>query len=351
MGNKFIYLLVIFVGIFIFSFRFIDDDPFYVITKKDIQLNLPKHFPKPTYSFKNNKITPEGFVLGRKLFYDPILSKDSTVSCASCHQQYVAFAHIDHALSHGIEDRIGIRNVGALQNLIWNTSFMWDGGINHIEIQPIAPITNKVEMAEDLGNVLLKLNRNKSYKKAFKQVFKDSIISSQNLLKSLTQFMGLLISSNSKYDKFISGKTDFSIEEKKGLDLFRQKCASCHTEPLFTNNTFISNGLLPNIKINDKGRYTITGVESDLYKFKVPSLRNVELTLPYMHDGRFRNLNEVLNFYSNPKQHSRYADILLADIGVLTTEEKNCIILFLKTLTDKEFLYDRRFADPNFVRN
>jgi cytochrome c peroxidase len=346
--NKPIAFIILFLCFGLFSF--LPDDPFYLISKKDVKLKIPKGFPQATYSFKNNKITPEGFVLGRKLFYDQILSKDSSISCGTCHQQFAAFSHIDHALAHGIGGQIGQRNVSPLQNLIWNKDFMWDGGINHLEIQAIAPITNKLEMAETLENVVAKLNQRADYRQAFYTAFKDSLINSERMLKSLTQFMGLMISSNSRYDQFISGKEKFSKEENNGLNIFRAKCASCHKEPLFTNNDYKSNGIPPNSRLNDKGRYVVTGNENDLYKFKVPSLRNVELTFPYMHDGRFKNLTEVLNYYGNSTKHSSYSDPMIYKIGELSKEDIKCIQAFLLTLTDKSFVYDRRFADPNFSR-
>ena len=187
MKNKISLILISVFCIVLFSF--VQDDPFYKITKKDVVLKIPKSFPKPNYTFKNNKITPEAFVLGRKLFYDPILSKDSSINCGSCHQQYAAFAHIDHSLSHGIGGQIGNRNVSPLQNLIWNETFMWDGGINHIEIQAIFPITNKLEMAETLENVIAKLNQRTDYRIAFYKAFKDSSITSEKMLKSLTQML------------------------------------------------------------------------------------------------------------------------------------------------------------------
>lgn len=327
------------------------DDSYFLISKKDVRLTIPKGFPQPNDIFKNNKITPAGFVLGRKLFYDPVLSKDSTISCGSCHQQFAAFSHIDHSLAHGIGGRIGKRNVPALQNLIWNKEFMWDGGINHLEVQAIAPITSKDEMDETLAHVIAKLNLRNDYRIAFYKAFKDSIVTSERLLKSLTQFMGLMISADSKYDRFIAGKETFSEVELKGLMLFRNKCAGCHKEPLFTDNTHRSNGLPVNKRLDDKGRHIITGNENDIYKFKVPGLRNVELSFPYMHDGRFRNLNEVLNFYGDSTKHSSYSDRLVHNIGQISQEDTKALIAFLRTLTDKTFVYDRRFADPNFSRN
>lgn len=312
------------------------------IRKKDVALLLPKGFPKPVYDFKNNPITPEGFTLGRALFYDPILSQDSTISCASCHQPFAAFAHIDHKLSHGIENRIGTRNVPALQNLIWKDDFMWDGGVNHLEVQPINPITSKDEMNESLKNVLTKLHRNQHYKVHFKSAFKDSTITTQKLFKALAQFTGLMVSANSKYDQYLRKEVQLTEMELKGLHLFNQKCNSCHTAPLFTNNAFANNGLPPDTALNDLGRGKITGKKEDEFLFKVPSLRNVEVTYPYMHDGRFSKLSQVLNHYSHTSGSANNEP--LKNIGTLSDDEKVELTAFLKTLTDKTFLTDKRFV-------
>jgi cytochrome c peroxidase len=325
-----------------------EDTSYFEITKKDVKLNFPKNFPKPFYTFENNKVTPERFLLGRSLFYDEILSKDNTVSCASCHQRIAAFAHIDHTLSHGIYGRIGNRNIPSLQNLIWNNSFMWDGGINHLEVQPIGPITNKLEMDETIEGCISKLKKSEKYISLFQKAYGDSIINSERMLKSLTQFMGLMISNKSKYDKYLAKKVEFTPEENHGLQLFKSKCASCHTEPLFTNNLFLNNGLLPDSSLHDMGRSAITQNQDDKYKYRVPTVRNIEMTYPYMHDGRFKKLKEVINYYGTPENFTVNSDPLLKKIGVLDFNEKRDLILFLLTLTDKEFLYDRRFVDPNF---
>lgn len=346
MINRFLFIL--FLSTVFLQLSFVGDDPYFSISKKDVVFKTPKGFPKPVYLFSDNAITPEGFLLGRKLFYDTLLSLDNSVSCGSCHQQYAAFAHIDHSLSHGIKDRIGTRNVSALQNLVWNKNFMWDGGINHIEVQPIAPLTNRVEMAETLEGIIGKLKARPDYQKAFYKAFNDSTITTERIMKSLTQFMGLMISANSRYDKYIAGKETFTQSEKNGLSLFRSKCASCHKEPLFTDHSFRNNGITPNPLLNDKGRAIITANEADNYTFRVPSLRNVELTYPYMHDGRFRNLTEVMNHYNDSTKFATGTDASLHQIGKLSKEEVKDLQSFLLTLTDKTFVYDRRFADPNF---
>ena len=319
---------------------------YFVITKDDVALNVPKGFPKPHYRFKNNTPSPEIFVLGRKLFYDPILSKDSTISCSSCHQRIAAFGHIDHALSHGINGLIGKRNVPALQNLIWKDAFMWDGGVNHLEVQPLSPLTNPIEMNESVAHVLQKLRENKGYAEEFRTAFGDTTISSERLLKALAQFTGLMISSNSRYDKFMRGEDTFSVAEKNGLEIFREKCASCHEEPLFTDNTYRNNGLKPDTALRDKGRSAITGDQFDEYKFQVPSLRNIEMTYPYMHDGRFRKLKNVIDHYASPQNFAAGAAKEMYEIGPLTEDDKKNLIAFLLTLTDKSFIYDRRFVNP-----
>lgn len=351
MKNRSFYIFLFFLTCTVLlSFVHEAQDPYFKITKKDVKLVFPKTFPKPFYSFKNNKLTTDIFLLGRELFYSELLSKDNTVSCASCHQRIAAFAHIDHTLSHGIYGRIGNRNIPSIQNLIWNNTFMWDGGINHIEVQPIGPITNPLEMDETLEGVLAKLKTSEKFKPLFQKAYNDTIITSERMLKALTQFMGLMISSNSRYDKYVAGKEKFTPEEENGLNLFRSKCASCHTEPLFTNNTFTSNGLKPDSTLNDIGRAKITGKKEDYYVYKIPTLRNIEMTYPYMHDGRYRKLKDVLNFYGTPENHSSIVDPRVTKVGKLSFEEKRDMILFLLTLTDKEFLYDRRFVDPNLEK-
>ena len=323
-----------------------DENPFFRITARDVELKVPKGFPKPLYRFTENKLSPDVFVLGRKLFYDALLSKDNTVSCASCHQRFAAFAHIDHRLSHGIYAKIGKRNVPALQNLIWKDGLMWDGGVNNLEVQPINPITSPIEMDESLAGVVAKLSASDAYRRLFKQAYGDTVINSQRLLRALAQFTGLMISAGSRYDQFLAGKDTFSRAEKRGLSLFRQRCAGCHKEPLFTDNSYSHNGLQTDTSLNDPGRAGLTGFDKDSYYFKVPGLRNVQMTYPYMHDGRFRKLEDVMEHYGSGAGFAKGADPRLAAIGVLTAQDKKDLVAFLLTLTDKGFLYDRRFADP-----
>ena len=341
-----VLFLLLFTAVILYGF--IGENPYFMISKKDVELKIPKGFPKPVYSFKNNRLTPEGFVLGRKLFHDPILSRDSSTSCSSCHQRIAAFAHIDHTLSHGINGLIGKRNVPAIQNGIWQSTFMWDGGINHIEVQPLAPITSPHEMDESLPNVILKLQRNPVYAGLFRKAFHDTLVTSERMLKALAQFTGLMISGNSRYDRFSRGVDTLSEAELSGLKLFRNRCGNCHREPLFTDNSFRNIGLKPDSSLKDSGRAAITGIPSDFMKFKVPGLRNVEMTYPYMHDGRFRKLQHVLNHYAEGNFFTTNFDSTVVRNVGLSDKEKSDLIAFLKTLTDREFLYDRRFMDPGF---
>ena len=314
------------------------------------EFDAPAHFPTPVYNFENNAITKEGFELGRMLFYDPVLSRDSTVSCSSCHQQFVAFAHSGHAKSHGIDNHVTLRNSPGLFNLAWQEDFFWDGGVSHIEFVPLAPIANPLEMDESIERVVYKLNRSNRYKGLFQKAFGTDSADSQQILYALTQFNGLMISDQSRYDKYRTGKEKLSEEELEGLTLFTEKCSSCHSGELFTDHSFRNNGLNTSFT-NDSGREHITTLSSDIGKFKVPSLRNVELTSPYMHDGRFTTLENVLDHYASGVKSSATLDPLLdkgdGSYGIaLTDDGKQKIILFLKTLTDQSFITDPRFSNP-----
>ena len=321
---------------------------FMTVKNKKILFEYPDYWPTPQYDFSKLSMTQEEFDLGRALFYDPILSKDNSISCASCHTQATGFTHVDHDLSHGIEGRIGKRNALSLVNMAWNTSFMWDGGVNHIELQALAPITDANEMDETLANVVEKLKTSENYNNLFSKVHSDGEITGQRTLLALTQFVVMFNSYNSKYDKYIriESKNTFTIQEKNGLQIFRQHCATCHTEPLFTNNQFENNGLKVDTTLNDYGRYFITNNPKDSLKFKVPSLRNIQFTKPYMHDGRFENLQEVINHYTSEVQPSQTLSIKLEKRIILTHKEKIDLLVFLRTLSDDEFLFDKRFSFP-----
>lgn len=331
------------IGIIIFSILI--GLGFSTVYTTPIPFEVPKGWPQPKYDFKRNPISEEGFQLGRTLFYDPIMSRDSTISCASCHLQQTGFTHVDHQVSHGIDGRLGTRNSMALINLAWNKSFMWDGGVNNLEVQAINPITNPLEMDESLVHVIDKLQRNEKYNTLFTKVYGDSKITSQRLLKALAQFTVMLKSANSKYDKVMRKEASFAENEQHGYDLFKANCASCHKEPLFSDDRFEKNGLPIDESYKDSGRIKITNRHEDYLRFRTPTLRNIQFTFPYMHDGRFKTLNEVIKHY-NSLGHDRSLPKELANPMHLSDNDRVDLQAFLLTLTDKDFLFDKRYSYP-----
>ena len=307
---------------------------------------IPKDWPQPAYDFSKNALTQEKIQLGRILFYETLLSKNNTISCSSCHSPFTAFAHTDHTLSHGIDNKIGTRNAPSIVNLAWQKNFMWDGGVNHLDVQPLVPIGNADEMNEDLKSVLAKMQYSSIYPSLFYKAWGDSIITTEHTLKSISQFMLTVISSNSKYDSVMRKESVFTEQEKKGYLLFQQNCSSCHSEPLFTNGQFESNGLPVDTSLNDFGRMKVTLNPKDSIKFKVPSLRNIEYSYPYMHDGRFKKLGDVLNHYTKGIKPSPTLSVKLQKPIVLSSNEKVDIIAFLLTLTDRSFLFNPAYSYP-----
>lgn len=321
---------------------------FMVQKPTERKFEIPKGWPKPKYDFKKSPLTEEGIALGRQLFYDPILSRNETVSCASCHLSYTAFTHVDHDLSHGIEDRVGTRNSLALMNMAWSSSFMWDGAVNHIEVQALAPISHPSEMDEEIGHVISKLQKVEAYALAFEQAYGDTAITSQRLLKALAQFQLTFVSANSKYDQVMRKEPgiSFTEQERRGYELFKTNCSSCHQEPLFTNDGFENNGLPLDTTLWDYGRIKITLDSKDSMKFKVPTLRNVEFSFPYMHDGRFEKLSDVLKHYNRGIVSSPTLAPQLKDGLSLSSNERIDLLAFLLTLTDREFLFNPNLAFP-----
>ncbi len=311
----------------------------------------PANFPDPVYDFSKNALTEQGVRLGKALFFDSMLSHDGTITCAFCHLPEAAFAHTDHALSHGIRDQLGPRNALNIQNLAWSRTFFWDGGIHDLDLLPISPIQNPVEMGDTMTHVIDKLRNSAKYPPLFSEAFGTSEVTQERFLEAISQYLLTLVSANSKYDKHVRKETggDMNEQELRGLALFQKNCATCHTGELFTDQSFRNNGLLPNPNAPkpDLGRYGITLNESDKNKFRVPSLRNIERTLPYMHDGRFNSLEAVLNHYATGVKDNPALDPALkkdGQIGIaLTKQEQQDIIAFLQTLTDYQYLSDRRF--------
>lgn len=343
--HTWILLLILFTGI-----GWIMADNRY-FKPKPVAFKVPKGWPQPSYDFSQNPLTEEGIALGKKLFYDGRLSKDGNFSCGSCHQQFGAFNTYDHSLSHGYNNALTTRNAPALFNLAWQKEFMWDGGINHLDLQPLAPITAENEMAETLANVIDKLKADKEYRKLFKAAFGDETINTQRLGKAISQFVLQLVSSNSKYDRVKRGEASFILPEKLGYEIFQQKCVSCHTEPMFTDYSYRNTGLPLDPVLKDLGRMRVTNDPKDSLKFKVPSLRNVAVSFPFGHDGRFFSLMNVFEHYRKNMTVNHTTDSLLARKLPLSNYEIGQLTAFLFTLTDSSFLKDPRFAPPGTNTN
>lgn len=309
-----------------------------------IDYRVPSNFPPLAYNMSNNPLTQKGFELGKKIFYDGRLASDGVISCGFCHIQEDAFTHHGHTFSHGVGDGIGTRNAPPIQNMAYQTQFFWDGAADHIEMLSMAPISNELEMNGNIIDIINMMKNDAEYKMLYKQAFQNGEVNSENMLKALAQFMTMLTSSNSRFDKYRRNETGGTLtqEELDGYTIFNQKCASCHATDIFTDNTFRNNGLPINPQIDDIGRMRVTGIEAQKYKFKVPSLRNIEKTAPYMHDGRFYTLDAVLNHYSSGVADTQNLDPSLNNNGTLgiplAASEKTKLIAFLKTLTDNEFL-------------
>lgn len=316
-----------------------------------IEYQVPSNFPSLAYNMADNPLTEKGFELGKKIFYDGRLASDGVVSCGFCHIQEDAFTHHGHTFSHGVGDGVGVRNAPPIQNMAYQTQFFWDGAADHIELLSMAPISNELEMNGNIIDIINMMKNDSAYKKLYKQAFTNGEINSENMLKALAQFMTVLTSSNSRFDKYRRNELGGALtaQELAGYTVFNQKCASCHETDIFTDNSFRNNGLPINPSINDKGRYRVTGLDEDKYKFKVPSLRNIEKTAPYMHDGRFYTLDAVLDHYDSGVTQTQNLDPSLQHTGALgiplSSSEKAQLIAFLKTLTDNEFLSNPKFAE------
>jgi cytochrome c peroxidase len=303
----------------------------------------------------DNPLTQEGVALGKKLFFDTILSGDETQSCASCHDPKKSFTD-QQRFSNGVNDNLGTRNAMPLFNLAWNFDerFAWDGKEFSLEKQALEPVSNPIEMHGNWENITKKLQNNLEYKDLFLRAFGTSIIDSTLVTKAIAQFERTLISGNSKFDKYLRGEINLTPEEQNGFDVFMDEskgdCFHCHgsdNNPIWSDNKFHNNGL-DNVFV-DLGLGKITGDPKDNGKFKSPSIRNLAFTAPYMHDGRFSTIEEVINHYSHGLVNSPTIDPLMKKVnqgGVqLSTQEKASLKAFLLTLTDEEFVNNPNFSN------
>lgn len=316
-----------------------------------LEVEIPANFPAMTYDLSTNPPTQNGFVLGKKLFYDGRLASDGVVSCGFCHIQSFAFTHHTHITSHGVDGIIGKRNAQPIQNMAFMDEFMWDGAAGHLDAQPIIPLTSEFEMNETVTNVIEKLKADPEYVTLFAAAFNNQEVNPDNMLKALSQFMVMMTSAESKFDRFERGDgTTLTESETLGKAVFDNKCASCHAGTLFTDQSYRNNGLPMDSDFMDIGRERVTGLATDNRKFKVPSLRNIEITFPYMHDGRIPTLAGVLDFYASGMVDSETLDPIFrqadGSLGIpLSETEKEQLLAFLRTLTDDNFLLDERFSE------
>jgi cytochrome c peroxidase len=312
-----------------------------------LQQIIPPGFPQPVYKFADNPLTEEGFELGRKLFYDGRLSLDGNFPCASCHQQSGIFGTFEHDRSHGYGGSHTLRNAPALFNLAWQKELHWDGAFKTLTDEANQPITTHSEMAGNFLEIINKLRKDEEYKKMFAKAFGSPAITGSAITKALAQFTGSIVSYNSRYDRMLNGQATFSNEEQHGYQLFQSKCISCHPPPMFTDYSYHNTGLPIDSFLFDFGRMRITHKSEDSLKFKTPSLRNVEMTSNYVHDGRFNTMYQVLNHYISGIQNSPTLDPLLVNKIPMTISERNDIVSFLRTLSDSSMLTNSRYSKPN----
>lgn len=320
------------------------------------ELKLPKGFPAMNMP-EDNPLTVKGVELGRMLFYDPILSGDSTMSCASCHNLSFSFSDNGKRYSTGIDGVAGSMNAMSLVNLGWQKRFFWNGRALNMEEQALQPVQNPIEMHESLDHAVEKLKHHPKYPSLFRLAFRADEIKPEHIAKAIAQFERTLVSGNSLYDRYFpDNDTVLTLEQYRGKNIFfseRGDCFHCHGGILLNNVTtgFANNGL--DAFIDNTGLGGVTGYAVEDGRFKIPSLRNVAFTAPYMHDGRFNTLEEVVEHYSSGIRPSRTLDPIMKkfdrdeDGGLnLTSQEKKDLVAFLKTFSDSSFLTNPAFKNP-----
>ena len=308
---------------------------------------VPAGFPIPALP-RDNPLTVEGVALGKQLFHEKLLSRDNSLSCASCHKEAQAFSDSPHRFSVGVDQQEGTRNAMPLFNLAWKREFFWDGRASSLRQQVLMPIQDGKEMHEPLEQHVQKLDAAPDYADQFEKAFGSREMNADRVARALEQFVLTLESADSKFDRALKGRVELSEEEKRGFELFMTEydprrgltgadCFHCHGGPLFSDFRFTNNGL--DADPTDTGRERVTGNALDKGKFAIPSLRNVALTGPYMHDGRFQTLEEVVDHYCTGTKRSATLDPNLAkhpDGGMpLGADDKKALVAFLKTLTEE----------------
>lgn len=325
-------------------------------------LNYPEHFQTTVMNFLSsgnlvaNPISDEGATLGRVLFYDKMLSVNGEKSCASCHHQEAGFTDPDR-FSVGFEGQVTRRNSMALSNTIFMRRFFWDNRANSLTNQVLRPIEDPIEMGHDIDALILEMEKTDYYPGLFAAAFENDTITEEKIASALVQFINSMTAYTSKYDEGLENDfANFTDEEKLGRELFFERglnCNQCHSNANFSSTDPRNNGLTADE--SDLGFEEVTGDEEDRYRFKIPSLRNVALTAPYMHDGRFANLREVIDHYDHGVQPYPNLDDRVTVEGMLggtpynlglTDSEKDALESFMHTLTDEVLMVDERWSDP-----
>lgn len=333
-----------------------DDGPTYAATP--LALDVPTFFATSILAPvipSDNPQTVEGVALGKQLFYDPVLSGNGTQACADCHLPSNSFTD-SRQYSVGSQGDIGTRNSMPLFNLAWNFGqrFFWDGAAQSLENQIFEPVTNPTEMNNSWPNVINSLEATVIYPDLFQEAFGTTRIDSVRVSKAIAQFLRTLISGNAKFDRHLTNNTPLSPEEARGLNIFldetRGDCFHCHgnpNTPLWTDNRFHNNGL--DAFFTDNGLGGVTGDPRDDGLFKTPSLRNLAFTAPYMHDGRFFTIDQVIDHYSEGLVYSETISPLMKNVATggvhLTPEEKLDLKAFLLSLSDQSFIENTAFQN------
>lgn len=326
--------------------------------EQEIRFALPPGVPAMVIP-ANNPTTPAGVELGRYLFYDPVLSVDSSQACGDCHRQNLAFTDA-RPKSVGALGEKGSRSAMSLANVgLYYNGLFWDGREQRLEKQALHPITDPRELAGEWSVILTRLGQNKMYSARFKAAFgldDSDALQPEHIAKALAQFMRSILSFDSKYDRVLRGESDFTLSELRGWNIFfdaspdlpMAECSHCHPDPLFSNLKYENNGLQPldtRGQYTDRGREGVTGRSSDRGKFKVPTLRNIGLTAPYMHDGRLASLEEVMDHYNSGGHFGPTVSPNVRPLG-LSEKDKADLLAFLNTLTDSTLLESKAFSNP-----
>lgn len=355
-GYKILISILLVAGLSIAGFRRQGPEP--------LRIDYPAYFGNRTFVPDDNPTTVEGVALGRRLFYEKALSASQQISCGTCHKQELAFTD-GKVFSTGVDGSLQPRNTMSLVNLLWVRNFFWDGRVTGLEMQAAVPLTNDHEMGQSLEVSAALLSKDVAYRSLFSKAFGTDSITGEGIVKALSQFERTLVSANSPYDRYLRGEYQPRAAELNGISLFYGNpdavrnlrgagCAHCHGGPKTYIELYHNNGLdtIP----ADSGREKVSGQSYDRGRFRVVSLRNIALTAPYMHDGRFNTLEEVLSHYNEHIKRSKTLSPFLQGVGNsnapdgltlgLTDREKKDLLAFLQMLTDSTFITDKRFSDP-----